>query len=210
MNIESNVQSDVVFYRILVPHDLTARSDRALEMAGTMAHPLRSEVVLVHVIDPGDRRQQESIRLMSQAGEVARDQWRFLQIAAKRLLPAGVKSDVRILSGDPQEAILTEARKLGADLLIITTQPLSGAGYPFSGVKIEHIENQAPCPVLTVEVREEDDQASLASQEKRNLETHSLKQYCEISRHLSKKDSHRPVYLGYAHLPASPSGVCDR
>jgi nucleotide-binding universal stress UspA family protein len=207
MKIESNAQADVVFHQIVVPHDLTARCDRAVQLAGTMAHPLRSEVVLIHVIDPGDRCEKESVPSMSPAVDLARDQWRLLQIAAKRLLPADVKFDVRILSGDPQNVILTEARKLGADLLIITTHPVTGAGYPFGGGKVEPIQDKAPCPVLDIEVSDEDE-TSLAEQETRKFETHNLKQYCELSRHLSEKHSHRPVYIGYSRLPADPSGVC--
>jgi nucleotide-binding universal stress UspA family protein len=207
MNIEANVQSDVVFYRIVVPHDLTERSDRAVQLAGTMAHPLRSEVVLIHAIDPTELREQEALHFMSQAGDPARDRWRFLQTAAKRLLPADVKSEVRIISGDPQSAILTEAQKLGADLLIITTHPLTGVGYPFDGGEIEPVQRRASCPVLTIQVADEDE-VSPARQEMKKSETHNLKQYCELSRDLSKKDSHRPVYIGYSHLPANPSGVC--
>jgi nucleotide-binding universal stress UspA family protein len=207
MKIESNVQSDVVFYHIVVPHDLTALCDKAVQLAGTMAHPLRSEVVLIHVIDPGERCEKESIHFMSQAADLARDRREFLEIAAKRLLPADVKFDVRILTGDPQKVILTEARKLGADLLIITTHPLTGAGYPFNGAKVDPIQEKAPCPVLALEVPEEDE-ISRARQEMRQFETHNLKQYCEFSRVLSGKDSYRPVYIGYSRLPADLSGVC--
>jgi nucleotide-binding universal stress UspA family protein len=208
MNIESNVQSDVVFHRIVVPHDLTVRSDKAVEVAGTMAHPLQSQVVLINVIDPSDPHAKGSMYSLSQVGDMARDRWRFLQIAAKRLLPAGVKSDVRILAGNPQNIILSEARKLGADLLIITTHTHAGAGYPFSGWETEHIQRKAPCPVLTIQVSEEDE-ISLARQEMKKVESHSLKQYCELSRRLSKTSSHRPVYLGYSSLPSNPSGLCD-
>jgi len=191
----------------VVPHDLSVRSDKALQLAGTMAHPLRSEVVVVNVIDPSQPCEKENIHWMSQTVEVARDRWRFLQIAAKRLLPADVKFDVRVLSGEPHEVILAEARKLGADLLIITTHPHTGAGYPFSGGKIEPIQEKAPCPVLTIQVSEEDE-ISLAEQEMRKFETHNLAQYCEFSRSLSGNQSQRPVYIGYSRLPADPAGVC--
>ncbi len=144
---------------------------------------------------------------MSEAGALARERFRLLQIAAKRFLPADVKFDARILSGDPQKEILIEARKLGADLLIITTRPLTGAGYPFSGGKVAPIQEMAPCPVLAIEISEEDE-ISLAEHEMRKFETHNLRQYCECSRILSKKGSHRPVYIGYSRLPADPLGVC--
>lgn len=207
MNVESNAQADRVFNHIVVPHDLTVRSNRAVQLAGTMAHPLRSKVALIHVIDLSDWRGKGLIHFMNEVADLARDRWRFLQIAAKRLLPAEVKFDVRILSGDPQDVILTEARKLGADLLIITAHPLTGAGYPFSGGSVEHIPHQAPCPVLFTQVSEEDE-ASLVEQEMGDFHPHNLNQSREFSRLLSSKQAYRPVYIGYSRLPASPLGVC--
>lgn len=206
--VESNVQSDVVFHHIVVPHDLTARSNRALELAGTMAHPLRSEVILVNVIDPADPREEEGVNFMSRLGDISRDRWRYLQLTAKRVLPSDVKSDVRIFSGNPHDIILSELETLGADLLIITTHPVTGAGYPFGGGKTDQIIHRASCPVLTVQVSLGDER-SRTEMEMKNLQTHSLKQYCDVSRQLARKTSHRPVFLGYAQLPANPLGVCD-
>ena len=208
-DVESNVRSDVVFHHIVVPHDLTARSDRALEMAGTLANPSRSEIVLINVIDPANPREEEGVHFMNRLGEISRERWRLLQIRAKRVLPSNVKSDVRIFSGNPQDIILDEAQKLGADLLIITTHAITGAGYPFSGGKTDQIVHMASCPVLTVQVSL-DDERSRVETEMSQLQTHSLKQYCDVSRQLARKSSHRPVFLGYAHLPASPAGVCER
>jgi nucleotide-binding universal stress UspA family protein len=207
MNIETNVQSDVVFNKIIVPHDLSRRADKAVQMAGTMAHPLRSEVIVIHVIDPSAESRDEDVSVIAQMRDLARDRWRHLQIATKRLVPADVRFDVRILSGDPQHVILAEAKKLGADLLVITTHPFTGAGYPYTGGETEHIQYNAPCPVLAVPVSEVEEE-DFAEREMTQFQTHSLKQYCDLSRKLSRTTAHRPVYLGYAHLPSSPAGVC--
>jgi nucleotide-binding universal stress UspA family protein len=209
MKTESHVRPSAPFQRIVIPHDLTVRSDKAMEFAGTVAHPFQSEIVLINVIEPTEQPAHEHLHFISQVGDMARDRWRFLQIAAKRLLPDNVKFDVRILSGDPQDAILAEAKKIGADLLIVTTHPLTGAGYPFHGEKAQDIMHRASCPVLTIQVSEEDE-ASLAEKEMEKFKTHNLSQYCEVSRELSKTGSHRPVYLGYSTLPANPAGVCDK
>jgi len=207
-DVELNVQSDVIFHHIVVPHDLTARSDRALELAATMAHPLRSEIILINVIDPDNPREEEGMNFMSRLGDISRDRWRFLKLRAKRVLPSNLKSDVRIFSGNPQDVILSEAQKLGADLLVITTHPVTGAGYPFSGGKTEQIFLQDSCPVLTFQVSL-DDEKSRAEMEMKKLQTHSLKQYCDVSRQLAKTSIRRPVFLGYAQLPANPAGVCE-
>jgi nucleotide-binding universal stress UspA family protein len=208
MNIESKIPSDVVFYKIIVPHDLSRRADKAVQMAGTMAHPLHSEVIVMHVIDPTEGFTNEDISSSDQMTDLARDRWRYLQLLAKRVLPADLKVDVRVLSGDPQKIILAETKNVGADLLIITTNPLKGAGYPFLGGETEHIQFKAPCPVLAIPVTD-DDEVSLARQASKMVETHSLRQYCEVSRTMAKKTAHRPVYLGYAHVPANPSGLCE-
>jgi len=207
MNINSRNPPAEVFHRIVVPHDLTTRSDRAVQLAGTMAHPLHSEVILINVIDPSDWHQTSHIYFMNEMAHSIRERWRFLQIAAKRLLPADVKFDIRILFGDPEGSILAEAQKLGADLLIITTHPLTGAGYPFKGGKADHILHKAPCPVLTIQVPQEDE-LSLVEQEMRKFRPHNFKQYCEASRLLSKSHSYRPIYLGYSRTPTDLLGMC--
>jgi nucleotide-binding universal stress UspA family protein len=208
MNIETNVQSDVVFRHIVVPHDLTLHADKALQMAGTMAHPQLSRVVLLNVIDPGEVPKDESGDFISEVGELARHRWRLLTFAARRLLPADVKVEVRVLSGNPQDVILEEVQNLGADLLVTTTHPRTGAGYPFHGWSDEHVQSKASCPVLIIPVSEENG-ASIGMPKLRELETHSLAQYCELSRRLAKESTRRPVFIGYAHLPSSPLGVCE-
>ncbi|MCE0521288.1 MAG: universal stress protein [Methylacidiphilales bacterium] len=208
MNIKSNVQSDVVFYRIVVPHDLTPRSNKALELAGTMAHPLRSEIVLINVINPNDPSENEEDQLTSHVGDLTQARANFLHFTARQLLPADVKCKVLILAGDPRNAILTESRKLGADLLIITTHPLTGAGYPFQGGNSEHIIHLAPCPVLTVQVPEERE-AWQFDREGGAFHPHTFDQYHKLSRQLTMTCSHRPVYIGYSTLPINPSGVCE-
>lgn len=208
MNIESNVKSDVVFRHIIVPHDLTSHADAALHLAATMARPQLSMVVVVNVVDPNEDHENEDIHSVSQVGDLARNRWKLLKFAARRILPPDVKVDVRILSGEPQNALLAEAHEFGADLLIISNHPLTGTGYPFGGCALEQIKSRFPCPVLTVSVSGENG-ASIGLPKLRELETHSLEQYCALSRRLAKEGTHRPAFIGYSHLPSSPSGVCD-
>ena len=113
MSIESNVQSDVVFYNIVVPHDLTARSDKAVQMASSMAHPLRSNILLINVIDPSDWHGLEHADFLSEMMDLARDRSKMLRTVAERLLHADVKFDVCVLFGIAESVILAEARKTG-------------------------------------------------------------------------------------------------
>jgi len=207
MKSEPDVQVKGLFHLIVVPHDLTGRSDKAVQLAGTIADPLHSEVVLVNVISPGDFHAGGPSRFVSELADLTEARLDYLQCAVKRLLPNEVKSDVRILSGDPQSVILDEAQKVGADLLIITTHPLSGAGYPFDGGKADHILHTAPCPVLTIQVPEEAE-TTWVEEAIRFLHPHDMNQYCELSRQLSKTHSFHPVYTGYSRTPADILGGC--
>lgn len=207
MTTAAQIQSPDIFRRIIVPHDLSTRCHKAVEWAAKIANPHFSEVVLVHVIDPKDRPPSGDALVRGEGGAMARDRWRRLQVIAREFLPAGLKFELHLLSGQPQEVIMNMVQASGGDLLIVTHHPTLGAGYPFHDNDIEKVANLAPCPVLAIPVSVEEE-ATLADREMNKVQTHNLSQYCDFSRFLARKNPDRPVFIGYSVLPPGPKGVC--
>lgn len=195
-----NVPGKEGLRRIIVPHDLTWRSDRAVQWAGTIADAFHSSVMLIHVIDPDDQRNYGPLW--------ADDRQKILLTVASRLLPADVKSEVRVFIGEPRNVMLIEAKKSEADLLILTVHPFTAAACSQIDDKIaEQIVHQASCPVLTVQVPAENE-FTYIEWEARTLQPHNLGQYCEFSRILSKENVYRPAYMGYSRTPTDLLGMC--
>jgi nucleotide-binding universal stress UspA family protein len=178
-----------------------------VQLAGTIAHPLHSEIVLIHVINTHDEHPDTAADILSNAADLAEDRRNLLRNAAKRFLPANVKFDVRILTGDPLSIALAEAKNLDADLMIITTHPLTATGFPFSRGRARQIVHRALCPVLTIQVPDEQEPPDTVW-EASTLRPHNLHQYCEFSRLLSREGIHRPTYTGYSHTSSGLLGGC--
>ena len=139
--------------RILVPLDFSRPSLRALRFAREWAVRFRSEVCLLHVIEP--------VSTISAFGagpvapplppldfhEQAREE---LARLAQREFPEPDKVSVHLRDGVPYDEIATAARELGADLIVISTHGRTGLAHALMGSTAERVVRHAPCPVLTL------------------------------------------------------------
>jgi universal stress protein A len=73
-------------------------------------------------------------------------------------VPGDVKSarDVQIGKDGPE--IVGYAAEAGVDLVVISTHGRTGLGRLVAGSVAEHVIRHAPCPVLTLRARPEDDE----------------------------------------------------
>lgn len=62
----------------------------------------------------------------------------------------GVKVNVRAIQGTPSQAIIDEAERLGADLIVMGTRGQSGLMHVLMGSVAERTVRAAHCPVLSV------------------------------------------------------------
>jgi nucleotide-binding universal stress UspA family protein len=69
---------------------------------------------------------------------------------AAKLRKTGIQVDTITCEGDPPAAILDHAKSVGADLIAMGTQGLSGLNRLLLGSTAERVAASAPCPVLTV------------------------------------------------------------
>ena len=69
---------------------------------------------------------------------------------ARRLADAGLRTEERVLPGDPREVLIDEARKERADLIVVGSHGRTGLEKLVMGSVATHVVTHAPCSVLVV------------------------------------------------------------
>jgi nucleotide-binding universal stress UspA family protein len=142
--------------RILVPVDLSSNSLAALDYVADFAKPYRAEVVALFILEPDayaamgtlyGAAAEESAKLVRDQEAFAREELVKLAKAAKRRMP---KFRTLVRAGSPATTIVSQAQKLGADLIAMATHGRSGLTRMLLGSVAEKVVRTAPCPVLTV------------------------------------------------------------
>jgi len=119
---------------VLFATDYSGASRIAGRVASGMARSAGARLHVVHVVPP------------KLAPGIAMDGLRD----AVALLGDGVESQTALLTGDPATAIVTYARDMAVDLIVIGTHGRTGVSRALLGSVAEHVVRTAPCPVLTV------------------------------------------------------------
>ena len=138
--------------KILVPLDFSVCSQVAFDCGVGLAREFRSELLLVHVIDPicyplGDEYGGvHSARLMEEARAFAQSEMKEL---ARNV---NVQCSIRIREGSPAREICQIANR-DVDLIITPTHGRTGLGHVLIGSVAERVMRHASCPVLVIPVR---------------------------------------------------------
>ena len=142
---------------ILVPIDFSACSKKALQYAIAFAGQFNATLNLVHVVQsnyfPGGEFSggYDFARAEKELRESAGQQLAKLVLEeVDEFVP--VKTAVR--AGSPVQEIVTAARQLESDLIILSTHGRTGLKHVFLGSVAENVVRLAPCPVLVVRENE--------------------------------------------------------
>jgi universal stress protein A len=141
--------------RIVVPIDFSACSRKALQYAIPFAEQFQASLTLLYVVQVNyavgelgaidvsmlevEMRQQASQRL----AELVRDE-------VRQRVPA----EAIVRTGRPVMEIVSAARDLEADLIILSTHGYTGLKHVLLGSTAENVLRHAPCPVLAVREHE--------------------------------------------------------
>ncbi len=146
-----------MFTTLLVALDGGPQHDILLDLVTRVAGP-RSRLHLLCVIDPefalsadasdADRREYPAAERQRAKAEG------LLQDAIAQLRQRGVDARPLLPAGDPAKVISTQARELGADLIVIGHRQLSRLQRLLDSSVAQWTLDHAPCPVL-VETRGE-------------------------------------------------------
>ncbi len=139
---------------ILLATDLQPASEPATSEAISLAAALAARLLVVSVIDPGQRR------VPGLRAEARVDQIRDLrEAAAQELVTRGreLGADVTFLvwEGDPAESIVEASIAEGADLIVVGSHGRGAVGRVLIGSVSDHVVRNAPCPVMVVRARSE-------------------------------------------------------
>lgn len=143
--------------RILVPVDFSEFSYKSLDYANAFAIQSKSEIVLFHVV-PLNYVETEVIAFdYSQIEKQTTDscQARLEKLRKHRVDPS-LKVQSHVCIGRPVDEIVKAAREFDADLIIMSTHGYTGLKHAFLGSVTENVVRYAPCPVLTVRLKEHD------------------------------------------------------
>jgi nucleotide-binding universal stress UspA family protein len=138
----------MTIHAILCPIDFSAPAEDALRYAVSLAARLRAEPVhVLHVHQAALLSGHEA----SAAQRAAKDHAaRRLEDIAKRYSVHDVEVVPHFVEGVPYEAILSEATRLNADLIVMSTHGRSGLAHALIGSVAERVVRQASIPVCTV------------------------------------------------------------
>ena len=134
---------------ILLATDLQPASEPATSEALGLAAALAARLLIVSVIDPGQRR------VPGLPGSPRVDQIRDLREAAAQEVVArgrGLGADVTFLvwEGNPGEAIVEASVAEGADLIVVGSRGRGTVGRFLIGSVSDHVVWHASCPVMVV------------------------------------------------------------
>jgi nucleotide-binding universal stress UspA family protein len=136
---------------IIVPTDFSDPSEEAVCYAGALAEKHGARVLLLHVLESDTLN---AVRTFDAGGELIEkltaDRESYLKRLAKLDALSGIEVEHRLLEGVPAYEIVEAARDRGADLIIMGTHGLTGAGRVFFGSVAERVVRMASMPVLTV------------------------------------------------------------
>jgi universal stress protein A len=143
--------------RILVPLDFSDCANKALQYAIPFAGMSEATLMLLYVAQlsytAGELGPPEALLADTDLQTVAEQ--RLRDLAAKTVANRAAWETV-VRTGLPSDEIVRAAQDLNADLIIISTHGHTGLKHMLMGSVAEAVVRRAPCPVLTVRLREHD------------------------------------------------------
>lgn len=135
----------MIIRKVLIPLDGSRRSEAVVEPALKLAGASGGKGILLHAVLPAELFSLTSAQVVKQERERAA---KYLHELATRMRKGGATIDERIITGDPTQSILSEAKRSGADLIAMSSHGRGGAkGWPFGSVT-ERVLRRSILPVL--------------------------------------------------------------
>ncbi|MDP3490284.1 MAG: universal stress protein [Phenylobacterium sp.] len=138
---------------ILLASDLSSRCDRAMQRALQLAKLWKSRLVILTVIEPDDSRQWGANwdlprwRRPTDPARMAAAQFR------RQFGDIVQEADVRVLEGEPADAIAQMTVEIDADLIVVGVARDELFGRLRLGSTVDQLARQSPAPLLIVKSR---------------------------------------------------------
>jgi nucleotide-binding universal stress UspA family protein len=150
-------------YIVVVAMDLSEPGGRAWRFAFDLA-AIRGETE-IHAVVVGPREVAPAVRDVSTPGASSPPALRVLQHRFADGQPRLMAMHFR--TGRPDRAIVSLARELSADLVVVATHPTTRFQRLFGGSTADRIARNAPCPVVVVRPKEDDNETAASEYDPR-------------------------------------------
>jgi len=158
--VPCRVSTAPTYRRILVALDGSALAESSLPHAAMLARQLGAAVTLLRVVTPRGPLAAEVPEGALQVSPPARvpplmhPAWRevadYLGTLGTRLRAEGLVVDCSQREGQTVDALVAEAQRLGADLIVVATHGRGELGRLVLGSVADELLRRAPCPVLVL------------------------------------------------------------
>jgi len=147
--------------KILIGVDDSPHSRAAVEFVRKMTWPANSSILVLSVMRPAVPIYAETyVPAPTYLAEMSEESKRFHQETAsgaeRELQTTGLKTEARILHGDPRTALVEAARTERADLVVMGSHGRTGMAKLLMGSVASHVVAHAPCTVMVVKLRPRD------------------------------------------------------
>jgi nucleotide-binding universal stress UspA family protein len=130
--------------RILVPLDRLPAGEAKLPVAEAQARAFGAELILLHVLSQREASSESGVSPVEAHAHA------YLDAIALHLRSEGIPAHPLIRVGPVAATVVSVARELGVDLIVIGTNMRSGLTRLFPGAIADEIVQDAPCPVMLV------------------------------------------------------------
>lgn len=138
-----------LFRKILCPIDFSEHSLTALDIALKLVRQNDAALYLLNVAPvPAGAAGFQPVP-MDPYPYIEKDRREQLEKLAQERVPAEVRCETIVISGDPAERVLETARSVDADLIVMGTHGRKGLGHLVLGSVAERVVRESPIPVLT-------------------------------------------------------------
>ncbi len=132
---------------ILHATDFSENSAFAFRLACALARDYGARLVILHVAAPPLGLYSQGIYLPALEGTLESLHDQLLQLQPH---DSSIVTEHRLEEGEPVPTILTVAKEVGADVIVLGTHGRTGFGRFLMGSVAEQVVRRAECPVLTV------------------------------------------------------------
>lgn len=135
---------------LLIPLDATPLSEKALEHAEKILDAGgRLTLVRVPVKAPAQNR-RDLVNHQILQRDMAGHARSYLEDKAQELRRRGIRAEVRLLEGDPAQAIVSAANELKVDAIVIATHERQGLNRWLQSSVTRQVLGRARCEVIVV------------------------------------------------------------